>query len=265
MKIACIQMNMKYAAPEENFLKAEELIKKAATTGVDTCVLPETWNTGYFPKENLKAYCDKDGKTVKEKIGSLAKELNINIVAGSVANVKNEKVYNTCYVFNRKGDIVCEYDKTHLFTPMNEDDYFTKGNGIFTFRLDGVLCGAMICYDIRFPELARTMATSEKEHLDCMFLVSQWPDKRIPHLETLTCARAIENQMFLACCNSPGTAEGTVFGGHSVIYNPYGEVLAKAGENEEIIFAECDFGMTQEIVNSINVFADRRADIYNIK
>lgn len=84
------------------------------------------------------------------------------------------------------------------------------------------------------------------------------------HLETLTRARAIENQMFVACCNSCGTAGETVYGGASVIYDPWGEILAKASQKEEIISADCNTEIIEEIRNSINVFADRRTDLYNI-
>lgn len=265
MKISCIQFDMSFASPEENFQRVQELIRQAAKEGCDTCLLPETWNTGYFPKDTLASLCDRDGETVKNTVGGLAKELSVNIVAGSVANMKNGKIYNTCYVFDRQGNTVCEYDKTHLFTPMNEDHYFTAGNNIRTFRLDGALCGAIICYDVRFPELIRTMTTSSDEHLCCMFLMAQWPLKRLMHLQTLSCARAIENQMFLACCNSPATVVDTVFAGHSAIYGPFGDVLSCAAGGEEIISAECDFSEIEEIAGSINVFRDRRSELYNIK
>lgn len=72
----------------------EELIREAAASKPDVIVLPETWNTGFFPKENLKELSDKDGAAVKDMCSALARELNVNIVAGSVSNVKNDKVYN---------------------------------------------------------------------------------------------------------------------------------------------------------------------------
>ena len=97
-----------------------------------------------------------------------------------------------------------------------------------------------------------------------MFVVSQWPNVRTFHLRSLTTARAIENQMFVCCCNSCGTAGQTVYGGNSAIINPWGETLALAGETEEILSAECDFSILQNIRSSINVFADRRPELYRI-
>ena len=259
MKIACLQMDMAFAAPKENFAKAAELVRRAAKSGADVMVLPETWNAGFFPKEDLFALADCDGAAVKAEMGALARELSVNIAAGSVVNRRGDKVYNTAFVFDREGRCVAEYDKTHLFSPMGEDRYFTAGDKICRFTLDGVGCGLITCYDIRFPELSRSMAL---QGLDVLFCVAQWPDVRMEHLKVLTRARAIENQMFLACCNSCGTAEGTRFGGGSAIIDPWGQVLAQAGSEEEILTAECDLSVLQGIRESINVFRDRRQDLY---
>ena len=100
------------------------------------------------------------------------------------------------------------------------------------------------------------------EGLDVLFIPAQWPAVRIPHLTALSKARAIENQMFVVCCNSCGQAPGTQFGGCSVVFDPLGTELAAAGTTEEILFAECDTGIVQGIRESINVFRDRRAEIY---
>ena len=123
MKISCLQMNMKLGCPEENFAHAEQLICNAMKDNPDVLVLPETWNTGFFPKENLAELSCKDGDEVKSCIGGLAKQYGVNIVAGSVSNVRIGKVFNTAMVFDRDGECIAEYDKTHLFTPMGEHDY----------------------------------------------------------------------------------------------------------------------------------------------
>lgn len=261
MKVACLQMNMVLAAPEENFSHAAQLIEKAMQDAPDVLVLPETWNTGFFPKENLPSLCDRDGQKVKEVIGALAKKFHVNIVAGSVSNVRNGKVCNTAYVFDREGSCIADYDKTHLFTPMGEDNFYTPGDHLCRFTLDGVQCGLIICYDIRFPELTRSLTVPG---LDMLFVVSQWPKVRTFHLRSLTTARAIENQMFVCCCNSCGTAGETVYGGNSAIIDPWGETIALAGETEEILTADCDLQILQNIRGSIPVFRDRRPELYNI-
>lgn len=261
MKITCIQMNMIFGTPDVNFGKARSLITAAAEDSPDVIVLPETWNTGFFPKEHLAGFCDRNGCRAKEEIGSLAKKFNVNIVAGSIANLKNGRIYNTALVFDRTGACIADYDKTHLFSPMGENHYFTPGNHLCRFRLDGKSCGLMICYDLRFPELARSLAL---QGTDLLFAVSQWPAGRISHLEVLTRARAIENQVFLVCCNSCGTAGNTIFGGNSVIIDPLGTPLSRAGESEALITADCDFSILNQIRSSIPVLRDRRSSLYQL-
>ena len=262
MKISCIQMDMRLSEADYNFAHAEELIRAAAAAEhPDVVVLPETWNTGFFPKD-LAPCADRDGARTKRVFSALARELNVNIVCGSVANRKADGFYNTAYVFDRSGKTVAGYDKTHLFTPSGEHQYFRAGAHACRFTLEGRRCGLIICYDIRFPELTRTMTL---EGVDLLFVVAQWPEKRTMHLETLARARAIENQMFLALCNSVGTAGETRCGGRSAVIDPWGEYLARAGSAEEVITGEADFSIIEGIRSSINVFQDRRPELYHIQ
>lgn len=252
-------MDMVLGCPEENFAHAAKLIKQAMADRPDVLVLPETWNTGYFPKEDLESLCDRDGQRVKAEIGRLAKEFSVNIVAGSVSNLRDGKVYNTCMVFDREGDHIASYDKTHLFSPMGEDRYYTPGDHLCRFTLDGVSCGIIICYDIRFPELTRTLTVPG---LDVLFVVNQWPKERMFHLRSLAVARAIENQMFVVYCNSCGAANGTQYGGNSAVIDPWGATVALAGESEQILTADADLSVLQNIRNSIHVFRDRCPELY---
>lgn len=261
MKVACLQMNMILGAPDTNFVSAQRLIEEAMEQQPDVLVLPETWNSGFFPKENLTEISDQDGARTREFMGKLAAKFQVNIVAGSVSNVRDGKIYNTAMVFNRSGECVASYDKTHLFTPMGEDNYFTPGDHLCRFTLDGVSCGLIICYDVRFPELTRSLTVPG---LDMLFVVSQWPKVRTFHLRSLTTARAIENQMFVVCCNSCGIAGETVYGGNSAVINPWGETVALAGETEEILLGECDLGILDSIRSTIPVFRDRRPELYHI-
>ena len=261
MKFALIQMDMALGAPDANFAHAKELIREAAAQKPDAILLPETWNVGFFPRENLASLADENGARVTEEIGALARELGVNIVAGSVANVKNGSVYNTSLTFDRQGNLVNEYDKTHLFSPMGEHEYFTPGERVQRFKLDGFSCGVIICYDIRFPELTRTMSV---QGLDFLIVVSQWPKVRVPQLKALRRARAIENQCFAMVCNSCGVAGDTVYGGNSLVFDPLGAQLAEAGAKEEIVTVDCDPSGMQAIRESINVFRDRRPELYDV-
>lgn len=257
MRVSCVQLDMKLGDVKANFAHAEAMIREAVNRDhPDTVVLPETWNTGFFPQE-LAPCADDDGKATKALCSALAKELHINIVAGSVANRRADGYYNTAYVFDRSGNLVAEYDKTHLFTPSGEHNFFRMGSRTCRFTLEGIPCGLIICYDIRFPELIRSLTV---QGVDLLFVVSQWPAKRAMHLDTLARARAIENQTFLALCNS--AAADTACAGHSAIIDPWGEYLAQAGETEEIISADLDFSVIQGIRESINVFRDRRPELY---
>lgn len=252
-------MDMTFCRPEENFLRVSELIQKAAENQPDVIVLPETWNTGFYPKENAEVLADPEGMQTKALLGALAAKYRVNIIAGSITELRNEKLYNTSYIFDREGMCIASYDKTHLFSPMGENRVYTPGNSLCRFMLDGIRCGVIICYDLRFPELTRKLCL---QGVDVLFVVSQWPAVRISHLRTLTAARAIENQIFVACCNSCGRADDTQYGGNSVILDPLGEPLALAGDKEQLLSAECDLRVLSQIRKAIPVFQNRRVDLY---
>ena len=264
MKVSLIQMDIKFAEPLYNYDHAAELIRRAAAgkqgKKPDVILLPETWNTGFFPTDNLQELSDHNGERTLKLIGTLAKEQGINIVAGSIANKKNGKIYNTSYIFDRNGKNITSYDKTHLFSPMGEDKHFSKGDNLVTFELDGVFCGIIICYDIRFVEMVRSLALKK---IDVLFVVAQWPKKRINHWQILNRARAIENQIYVCCVNSCAHAGEVKFGGHSAIISPWGEVLLEAGEDEQIICGDLDLSTVTGIRNNINVYIDRRPELYS--
>ncbi len=259
MKICCIQMNVCAANPEANFSHAEALLTKAAKQKSDVILLPELWNTSFAPGRIDANLADEGGARTKALCCSLAQRFGVNIVAGSVLTRKSGVEYNTAYAFDREGNCIAEYDKTHLFSPMGEGEAYAAGNEAVTFALDGVTCGVLTCYDLRFPELSRALALSGAKIL---FLPAEWPRQRSGQMTTLLCARAIENQVFAALCNGCGSAFGTRFGGRSAIVDPLGKVLAKAGTNERVIFTEIDLEAQENVRKDIPVFIDRRPELY---
>lgn len=259
MKVSCIQMNVRAGDPAVNFAQAERLIKKAARRKPDVILLPELWNTGFAPGKIDPALADADGARTKAFCGELAKQFDINIVAGSVLSLRNGALYNTAYVFDRTGACIAEYDKTHLFSPSGEGEAYAAGDRLVTFPLDGVTCGILICYDLRFAELVRILALSGAKVL---FIPAQWRKVATEQMLTLLRARAIENQQFTVLCNGCGTAYGAEFGGSSAIVDPLGKVLAKAGHREKIITAELHFEDQERIRRELSVFLDRRPDLY---
>lgn len=262
MKLSVIQPSIRIGNINRNKQTVLSLIEKALSDKPDTILLPELWPTGFYPK-NIIDYAITEESALLQEISNLAARHNINIVAGTIATKKQDNVFNTCYCFSRQGKLITKYDKLHLFSPAGENKDFTPGNQLITFSLDGVKCGVVICYDIRFPELIRQLAL---EDINILFVPAAWPAIRQQHWDTLLKARAIENQLFVAGANSitPNDCKDVPLGGHSVIINPWGEVLAQGSENgDSIITANIDLAIIRNIRQSINVFRDRRTDLYN--
>ena len=153
----------------------------------------------------LDSLADVDGQKTKQIFTKLAKEYQVNIVGGSVATKRADKFFNTMYVANRTGKIVAEYDKAHLFKLMDEHLFMNAGQSTNIFELDGIICGGVICYDLRFPEWIRTHVLNGAK---IMFIPAEWPAKRIDHWQLLLQARAIENQCFIVAVNRVGTDPG---------------------------------------------------------
>jgi predicted amidohydrolase len=260
-KISLIQMDIAFSNNEENFKNVTNLIEKASKDKPDIICLPEMWNVGFFPKEKLTELSDNNGETTKKLLSSLAKKYDVNIIGGSVANRKEDKIYNTAFVFNRLGECIAEYDKIHGFSPSGEHEYFVGGSKLCTFEIDGIRSGIIICYDIRFGELARSLALT---NIDLLFIPAAWPHPRLHHWKTLAMARAIENQMFVAAINGCGKSDSLSFCGNSMIIDPWGEVLNCGDESQCIVTGEMDFSVVENIRNNINVFKDRKPEIYKL-
>jgi len=260
MRIAVIQMDIAVGEPEVNRKRALEKMEEAVSAEAkpDVLLLPEMWNTGYS-LENVTEIADANGEPTKALFSEFAKRHSVNIVAGSVANRTERGVLNTIFVFDRKGEVTAEYSKLHLFRLMEEEKYLTQGSTVGSFEVDGEQAGMMICYDIRFPELARKIALNGAKVL---FLPAEWPHPRLHHWRTLIQARAIENQMFVVAANRVGESRGTAFFGHSMIVSPWGEVLAEGEEDETILTAEIDISEVERVRRTIPVFQDRRPEVY---
>jgi len=260
MKIACLQMDVIPCRPDVNYENAARMIEAAMKDAPDVLVLPESWDISFLPQNATPELYENNYQRAIRQIGDLAKANSVNIVAGTVSRWENGKLYNCCCIFDRSGALVATYDKTHLFTHVGEDKRYTPGESLCCFQLDGVRCGVIICYDVRFPELTRTMCL---DGLEVLFVVCQWPAARIGLLQTLCAARAIENQIFVVCCDACGTAGGKVCGGGSAIFGPSGEFLAEADDTQQCIMADLDPDRLQALRESFPVFRDRRTDLYH--
>lgn len=261
MKLALLQMEVQLGRPEENRKKAADLVARAADQGADVAVLPETWNLGFFPKENLAELAEPDGGESRALLSDLAACRRIHIVGGSLVTRRGDKVFNTAYVFDRAGKQLARYDKIHGFSPSGEDEYFHHGDRLCTFSLDGVKMGLIICYDLRFCELARSLAL---QGIQMLFVPAQWPHPRLDHWQILNQARAIENQMYVTCVNGCGRAGALSFCGHSMLIDPLGRVEVQAGEEEAVLTGTADFSQLEDVRSRINVFRDRRPSVYRL-
>ncbi|GAA4857500.1 carbon-nitrogen family hydrolase [Paenibacillus vulneris] len=258
--VALLQMDVAIGEPEKNFAKLETMLSEAVEgePKPDVIIFPEMWNTGYA-LEQIHELADPNGEQTAALLSEFSRKHGVNIIGGSIAEKKGDDIFNTIYAFDREGKPVADYSKIHLFRLMDEEKYLKEGGRIGQLQLDGVPAGMMICYDIRFPELSRKLALGGAQIL---FVPAEWPNPRLHHWRTLLTARAIENQMFVVSCNRVGISGTTEFFGHSMVIDPWGEILVEGGESEAVLRAEIDLELVSQVRNKIPVFEDRRPALY---
>ncbi|XID94370.1 carbon-nitrogen family hydrolase [Paenibacillaceae bacterium WGS1546] len=262
LRVAIVQMNIAAGEAETNFANMLNRLEEAAALDPkpDLIVLPEMWNTGYA-LDDIRSLADPDGTRTRSIVSDFCRRRGVGVLAGSIAELREgDAVTNTARVFDRTGKETAEYSKIHLFQLMNEHLHLAAGATPGLFELGGVPAAVMICYDIRFPELARKLALNGAKIL---FVPAEWPHPRLHHWRTLLQARAIENQMYVVACNTVGESGGANFFGHSMVVDPWGEIVAEAEERETILVAELDLGLVDEVRGRIPVFADRRPELYS--
>jgi predicted amidohydrolase len=261
--VALLQMDVAFGQPEQNREKVRSLVDSLAVSGsqTDVLLLPELWDTAYdLPR--LDEIADEQGERAIELLSWAARRLNSYVIGGSVAKRAGNQVTNTSFVFDRKGNLIGEYAKVHLFRLMEEEKHLTAGNRLGLYAMDGQTTGSVICYDIRFPEWIRTYAL---QGMKVLFVPAQWPNPRLQHWRQLLIARAIENQMYVVACNRVGFGGGSEFFGHSLVIDPWGEVIAEGSEQEEVVQAQIDLALVDEVRSRIPVFTDRRTSLYELK
>ncbi len=261
MKIAAAQISCTLSDLDANLRKIRELSSRAKHVGADLIVFPEMVDTGYsMPVIQKHAAGWKEGAV--PELQKTAKELSMAIIAG-VSERDGSRIYNSQAFINANGDIIAKYRKTHLVTaaPLDERPYFTAGDAFAHCKIDKFNLGLTICYDLRFPEVCRTLAV---EHDVNVFINSSaWPFPRVEHLRILALARAIENQSYLVLANRVGTDDGVTFCGTSAIIDPYGAILAAASvDREELIEAEISEAVIESVRSRMAVFSHRRGDLY---
>ena len=258
LRISLAQMDISLGKPDENLAKARQMTERAAKQSADIVVLPELWATGY-DLENAAAYSTLTDKGIFAEMSSLASEYDIHILGSCLSLLGPARFGNTAVFFGSGGEILGEYTKIHLFRLMDEHKYLSAGDHLTIVETRWGKAGLAICYDLRFPELFRAYALAD---VRIVFLSAEWPHPRLGHWQTLLRARAIENQMYVIACNRVGVSEDIHFCGHSCIIDPWGEVVAEAGEDEELLTAEIEIDRVDQARARIPVFADRSPEAY---
>ena len=252
------QMNVKLGRAADNLATAERLIAEAARRQSQLIILPELWSSGY-DLENAAAQADELDQGLFAKLSELAARHRIAIV-GSILERRGESVANSAPYYSADGRRLGVYRKIHLFRLFDEDKWLVAGDALTALDLPWGTTALTICYDLRFPELYRRCAV---EHGAKLILVcAEWPLIRLAHWRTLLMARAIENQCFVAAVNACGETGGAVFGGHSMVIDPWGEVVVEAGQAEQLLTVEIDLDDVDRVRQTIPVFEDRRPGAY---
>jgi predicted amidohydrolase len=280
MKVACVQMDVLHCKKQKNLEKALYMALKAVNRGAELIVFPEVFSTGFcyehFDREaeilpspileNLACFSEANDCII---VGSIIEKVVTEEVSGNgkPADSKNPTPSgsgNSTLYYNlgfclESGTLAGSYRKTHPFK--DESRYFSRGDSIepITLKKRNMKLGFQICYELRFPEVARKLALDGS---DLLVTAAAFPNPRSEHWKTLARARAIENQIPHVACNRTGSAPDHTYFGNSMIIDAWGEVKANAGDRECIIVGDLDLSEKDEIRKDIPVFEDRRTELY---
>ncbi|MBJ6725619.1 carbon-nitrogen family hydrolase [Geomesophilobacter sediminis] len=255
IKAAAVQFTIALGEIEKNLEQAKSALARLAKQQVELVVLPEMWATGFSYKD-LNRLAQKTPEVVAE-IARLSADYGM-VIVGSLPEPHGEKVYNTSYVADR-GQIVGSYRKMHLFSLMGEDRSLDAGDAAVVVPTSVGSIGLMICYDIRFPELARRLTL---DGASIIAVPGEWPKPRQDHWRTILRARAMENQLFVIAANACGVTGKLDFFGDSLVLGVKGEILGEGGYEPGEVVAELDPAEMLSWRGQITCLKDRRPDCY---
>ena len=269
LRVACVQM---HAGPDRtaNTQLAERLVRQAAADGATLVALPEKW-TGYGTDDLLDDLAEDAGSgPARAAMSSWAADLGITLIGGSITERRagRARYSNTMLTFGPDGSELGRYRKIHLFDvdvdgrSYRESDRQEPGAELGSVRVGGWSVGLSICYDLRFPELYRALSAAGAHVLLVPAAFTATTGEA--HWETLVRARAIENQAFVLAPNQWGDhGAGVTTYGHSLIVDPWGRVLARAGGGEDaIVAAELDFDVLEQVRAALPSLAHRRLPVH---
>ncbi|MGW4905373.1 carbon-nitrogen family hydrolase [Streptomyces sp. NPDC004270] len=238
MRASLIQIDVNEGeSVESRRRRVTALVREQADA--DLVVLPELWTTGAFAYEEFATEAEPLEGPTYEAMAKAASDAGVWLHAGSIPERDPEgPLYNTALIFSPSGDLAAAYRKIHRFGfDKGEAVLMGAGQELVTVRLPETTLGVATCYDLRFPELFRALVDAGAE---TMVVSAGWPERRRAHWTLLAQARAVENQAFVLACGTAGTHAGVPQAGHSIVVDPWGEVLAEAGAGEEILTVDLD-------------------------
>jgi predicted amidohydrolase len=242
-------------APAERRARVAALVR--AQAGADLVVLPELWPVGAFAADTFAAEAEVLGASpTAEAMAAAARDAGVWLHAGSVVERDAAgALYNTSLVFAPDGEQVAAYRKIHRFGfDRGEAALMAAGDRVATVRHPDAVLGLATCYDLRFPELFRLLVDAGAE---LVVLPAGWPARRLAHWRVLVQARAVESQAYVLGCGTAGTHAGVEQAGHSIVVDPWGEVLAEAGPGEQALTVDLDPSLVAATRERFPVLRDR--------
>lgn len=268
MKIAALQM-VSATDPARNLDVAATLIDEAARAGATLVALPEYFcHLGRRDTDKLAiAEADGDGP-IQQLLSDCARRAGVWVVGGTLPmrTTNADRVRNSCCVYAPDGRRVARYDKIHLFAYDNGRERYDEGRVLeagdtpVAFDAEGLRIGLSVCYDVRFPELYRALSAPLPCDLICVPSSFTYTTGSA-HWELLLRARAVENQAYVIAPAQGGTHEnGRRTWGHSMVVDPWGEVLAVRDEGAGVVLADIDPARIAAVRTQLPALTHRRAD-----
>jgi omega-amidase len=249
VRIAIIQTGNGPEATPERVLQVESLLG-GLPVDVSLVILPELWSVPQID-ETLPEK-SRFSPSILERLADAACRKFCAIHCGSLPWAEQGQLYNRSFFLSEEGNVVAQYDQTHLLRSLKADSPFQAGKAASPFLWKGTVWGNAIGWDILYPEFIRSLALAGSRIL---LICASWPEGRIPQWRALLQARSMENQAFTLACNRCG---------HSMGIAPDGTVLAEAGEGEETLVFDIDPAAAEQARKNHPLLEGRRRDLYSL-